>query len=118
MACLCSRIPYGGGGHAGKSCWLIENAENVLRDLGFFDVRVRHHELRSQIGGSDAIQHLARIEVGPAEMKRFLEDGLAERVAADLKRIGYQHVTLDLLGYRRGSTNEVFKPEDIVSTKN
>jgi len=27
---------------------MIEQAENVLRDLGFYDVRVRHHEL----GGS------------------------------------------------------------------
>jgi len=25
---------------------MIEAAENVLRDLGFHDVRVRHHELR------------------------------------------------------------------------
>jgi PP-loop superfamily ATP-utilizing enzyme len=28
-------------------------------------------------------------------------------VADALKKIGYAHVTLDLLGYRRGSTNEV-----------
>jgi PP-loop superfamily ATP-utilizing enzyme len=27
-------------------------------------------------------------------------------VAEALKRIGYAHVTLDLLGYRRGSGNE------------
>jgi PP-loop superfamily ATP-utilizing enzyme len=28
-------------------------------------------------------------------------------VAEALKKIGYAHVTLDLQGYRRGSTNEL-----------
>ena len=50
--------------------------------------------------------HLARIEVGPAEMRRFLEDGMTVHVAEALKRLGYAHVTLDLQGYRRGSANE------------
>ena len=49
---------------------------------------------------------LARIEVGPAEMTKFLEGDTAARVAAELKKIGYWHVTLDLQGYRRGSLNE------------
>ena len=51
--------------------------------------------------------HLARIEVGPAEMRKFLADGISAKVAAALKQIGYAHVTLDLQGYRRGSTNEL-----------
>jgi pyridinium-3,5-biscarboxylic acid mononucleotide sulfurtransferase len=106
MACLSSRIPYGEAVTPEK-LRMIESAENVLRDLGFFDVRVRHHELKSNIGGAEAVRHLARIEVGPAELRRFLEDGLMERVATELKGLGYAHATLDLLGYRRGSTNEV-----------
>ena len=44
MACLSSRIPYGEAVTPEK-LRMIEQAENVLRDLGFFDVRVRHHEL-------------------------------------------------------------------------
>jgi uncharacterized protein len=45
MACLSSRIPYGEAVTPEKLA-MIEQAENVLRDLGFHDVRVRHHELR------------------------------------------------------------------------
>jgi uncharacterized protein len=82
---------------------MIEAGENVLRDLGFYDVRVRHHELKS----AGLTQHLARIEVGPEELKRFVADGVATKVAASLKQAGYHHVTLDLQGYRRGSVNEV-----------
>ena len=52
------------------------------------------------------VTHLARIELGPAEIPRFLNNGVTGRVAEALKKIGYAHVTLDLQGYRRGSLNE------------
>ena len=121
MACLSSRVPYGEAVSPEK-LKMIEQAENLLRDLGFYDVRVRHHELRkaalpstlnpsprqseATAGQPSAILHLARIEVGPAEMRKLLEDGVSLKVAEALKQIGYAHVTLDLQGYRRGSTNE------------
>jgi PP-loop superfamily ATP-utilizing enzyme len=54
--------------------------------------------------------HLARIEVGPAEMRKFLENGTSTKVAEALRKIGYAHVTLDLQGYRRGSSYELIKP--------
>ena len=107
MACLSSRVPYGEPVTPEK-LQMIEQAENVLRDLGFYDVRVRHHELRKPASPSTVL-HLARIEVGPAEMRKFLENGTSARVAEALKQIGYAHVTLDLQGYRRGSVNEVFR---------
>jgi len=121
MACLSSRIPHGEPVSAEK-LRMIEAAENVLRDLGFHDVRVRHHELRNADLGlqikhpaavngtikseirnpkSEIIRHLARIEVGPTELPKFLANGTAERVAGALKQIGYAHVTVDLQGYRR-----------------
>jgi uncharacterized protein len=102
MACLSSRIPQGEPVTPEKLA-MIEAAENVLRDLGFHDVRVRHHELSPK---SEMIQPLARIELGPAEIPRFLEDGVTTKVAGALKKIGYAHVTLDLQGYRRGSVNQ------------
>jgi uncharacterized protein len=137
MACLSSRIPYGEAVTPEK-LRMIEQAENVLRDLGFFDVRVRHHELpmpsfqfpvvnaagpvssppqpaagmnRQPAPGkagprAPAPRHLARIEVEPGEMRRFIEDGVLAKVAGALRQIGYAHVTLDLQGYRRGSANE------------
>jgi len=126
MACLSSRVPYGEPVTPEK-LQMIEQAENVLRDLGFHDVRVRHHELgpKSTVQspkspgdarppgtwglGLGASLHLARIEVGPAEMKKFLQDGVSAKVSAALKQIGYAHVTLDLQGYRRGSGNETLQ---------
>jgi uncharacterized protein len=101
MACLSSRVPYGEPVTPDK-LRMIEEAEYVLRDLGFHDVRVRHHELHPQ----DRTTHLARIEVGADEIPKFLVDGSFTRVAGALKKIGYAHVTLDLQGYRRGSINE------------
>jgi uncharacterized protein len=125
MACLSSRVPYGEAVSPEK-LKMIEQAEDLLRDLGFYDVRVRHHELRKAAlpstlnpsprqseatgGQPSAIIHLARIEVGPAEMRKFLENGTSTKVAEALRKIGYAHVTLDLQGYRRGSTNEVLQP--------
>jgi pyridinium-3,5-biscarboxylic acid mononucleotide sulfurtransferase len=101
MACLSSRVPYGEPVTPQKLN-MIEQAEYVLRDLGFYDVRVRHHELQGQAGKT----HLARIEVGVEEMPKFLANDAFGHVAAALKNIGYTHVTLDLQGYRRGSVNE------------
>jgi len=125
MACLSSRIPYGEAVTQEK-LKMIERAEIVLRDLGFYDVRVRHHELRRAETGTQeplqqpvarvvglstpraaALLHLARIEVGLAELPKFLGNGISSKVAAALKDIGYAYVTVDLQGYRRGSTNEV-----------
>ncbi len=61
---------------------------------------------RITVQGFKGSTAFARIEVGAAELPRFLENDLSARVAAALKQIGYTHVTLDLLGYRRGSRNE------------
>jgi uncharacterized protein len=101
MACLSSRVPYGQPVTPEK-LRMIEEAEYVLRDLGFYDVRVRHHEWAP--GGRDA---LARIEVGVEEMPKLLLEGVFARVAEALRKIGYRHVTLDLQGYRRGSLNQM-----------
>jgi uncharacterized protein len=113
MACLSSRIPYGESVTPEK-LRMIEAAENVLRDLGFYDLRVRHHELgpQSSLGG-ELKTHLARIEVGPSELPRLLENETGLQVAEALKRIGYAHVTVDLQGYRRGSLNEQKKEKPV-----
>jgi uncharacterized protein len=83
---------------------MIEQAEYALRDLGFYEVRVRHHEMQKQ--------SLARIELAPGEISAMLSDDRFSTVAEKLKNIGYAHVTLDLQGYRRGSTNEVLLKKD------
>ena len=97
MACLSSRIPWGEPVTEEK-LKMIEQAENFIRDLGFHDVRVRHHELKNG--------HLARVEVGIAELPKLLAGENFLRVGEALKKMGYAHVTLDLQGYRQGSLNE------------
>jgi len=122
MACLSSRIPWGEPVTEEK-LKMIEQAENFIRDLGFHDVRVRHHELHSNVKSLDrcivksegndstiqrfnAVTSLARIEVGIAELPRLLAGENFLRVGEALKKMGYAHVTLDLHGYRPGSLNE------------
>jgi uncharacterized protein len=67
-----------------------------LRELGFRQLRVRHHD------------KIARIEVERAEIPRLVEDEMSRIVTEGLKNIGYTYVTVDLMGYRTGSMNETF----------
>jgi uncharacterized protein len=92
-ACLSSRIPYNSEVTTEK-LQMIERAEAALRDLGFRVCRVRHHDT------------LARIELGTNELHRALDPDVRERIVRELRAIGYQHVTIDLQGYRMGSLNE------------
>ena len=92
-ACLSSRIPYNSEVTPEK-LRMIERAEAVLRELGFRVCRVRHHDT------------VARLEIGEDELSRALESGTRERIVRELRAIGYQHVTIDLQGYRMGSLNE------------
>ena len=110
MACLSSRIPYGERVTPEK-LRMLEEAEYVLRDWGFYDVRVRHHEIggpsrADATNGLAPVTHLARIELGASEIPRLLENNRLAQVAEQLKQLGYAHVTLDMAGYRRGSMNE------------
>jgi pyridinium-3,5-biscarboxylic acid mononucleotide sulfurtransferase len=104
MACLSSRVAPGEPVTVAK-LRMIEEAEYCLWDLGFREVRVRHHEL-----GGLAPGHLARIELGSSEIPRLMEAQQFALVAERFRALGYQQVTLDLAGYRRGSTNGVTAP--------
>ncbi len=95
MACFSSRIPYGSKVDV-TSLRMIYKAEKLLRELGFRQVRVRHHD------------KIARIEVERSELPRLIEDELSRVVTDGLRKIGYTYVTVDLLGYRTGSMNESF----------
>jgi pyridinium-3,5-biscarboxylic acid mononucleotide sulfurtransferase len=92
-ACLSSRIPYNSEVTTEK-LGMIERAEAVLRHMGFRVCRVRHHD------------QLARLEIGADELNRALDPAVREQIVRELRAIGYQHVTIDLRGYRMGSLNE------------
>jgi pyridinium-3,5-biscarboxylic acid mononucleotide sulfurtransferase len=95
-ACLSSRIPYFSE-VTDEKLRMIERAEAALRDLGFRICRVRHHDT------------LARLELGPGEIARALEPAVAEAIDRELRAVGYEHVTVDLRGYRLGSLNEALR---------
>ena len=95
--CLSSRIPYGEIVNPEKLS-LIERGEALIRARGFQEVRVRLHELKSG--------YLGRIELTSHLLERFFAEGHAQALDAELKGIGFQHVTVDMAGYRQGSLNE------------
>jgi uncharacterized protein len=92
LACLASRFPYG---HriSREELRQIAAAEQLLRELGLRQVRVRHYG------------ETARIEVLEEEMPMLLEAETRKRIVAEFHRLGYLYVTLDLEGYRTGSMN-------------
>lgn len=93
LACLSSRFPYGTRITA-DLLDRLDRAEDFLRnDLGFRQVRVRHH---------DAI---ARLEVETAEMDRLMDPALREQISGRLKDLGYTYVAVELSGYKSGSLN-------------
>ncbi|HZO73463.1 MAG TPA: ATP-dependent sacrificial sulfur transferase LarE [Ktedonobacteraceae bacterium] len=95
MACFSSRIPYGSKVDV-ASLQMIYQAEKLLHELGFRQLRVRHHD------------KVARIEVERSEIPRLIEEEMSRTVTDGLRKIGYTYVTVDLSGYRRGSMNEGF----------
>lgn len=91
-ACLSSRVPYGTPITL-TMLSQIEQAELFLKNLGFQQLRVRHH------------QQVARLEVEPETFPAVLAH--RAEIVDKLKELGYAYVTLDLAGFRSGSMNEV-----------
>lgn len=94
FACLASRFPYGEKITPEKLA-MVDKAEQYLLDLGFKQVRVRHHG------------DTARIEVAESERLKFFDLKLMDNVYKQFKKIGFAYTALDLKGYRTGSMNEV-----------
>jgi len=97
--CLSSRVPYGER-ITPEKLRQIDAAETFLREQGFRECRVRHHDT------------LARIEVPAEQIARFADPQFRANVDARLRELGFQYVALDLRGFRSGSLNEVL-PDQI-----
>ena len=93
FACLSSRFPYGTR-ITRENLRLVDRAEQFLFDLGIRQFRVRHHDT------------LARIEVDPQEIEFVSAKSIRTQINQKFKSLGYEHVALDLQGYRSGSLNE------------
>ena len=71
----------------------IERAEAYLRAIGFREFRVRLHD------------DLARIEIASSEMARMFDNATIDAVNEKFSSIGFRYITLDLQGFRSGSTS-------------
>lgn len=93
FACLSSRFPYGMR-ITRELLRQVDDAEQFLYDLGIRQFRVRHHG------------ELARIELDSQEIALLRQESIRNQINEHYKTLGYEHVTLDLQGYRSGSLNE------------
>jgi uncharacterized protein len=92
LACLATRIPYGTP-ITTETLEKIEQAENIILDLGFSTCRVRCHE------------NTARLELDSAELNRMLEPTYRKKIVTSLRKLGFLYVALDLEGYGQGKMN-------------
>ncbi|MGE5236759.1 MAG: ATP-dependent sacrificial sulfur transferase LarE [Acidobacteriota bacterium] len=92
--CLSSRIPYGEP-ITSEKLEQIGRAEAAVRELGFRELRVRHH-------GS-----VARIELPRPDLVRVIAEGLEGEIVRRVRATGFTFVALDLEGLRSGSLNRL-----------
>ncbi len=96
FACLSSRFPYGDKITPDR-LRKVDQAEQVLLDSGFHQVRVRYHG------------NLARIETDEDGIIKLLDPSLRRDIDKKLRDIGFVYITADLRGYRTGAMNETLR---------
>ena len=97
--CLSSRIAYGIPVTIERLSE-VDRGEEILRELGFKEFRVRHHD------------SLVRLEIAPAELERALRMEVVQEFGRRFRELGFKYVTLDLQGFRSGAMNEVLDQSD------
>ncbi len=101
--CLSSRVEYGRT-VTREVLEQVERGEESLRQLGFRELRVRHHG------------ELARVEIAREELPRALTMEMMDAISAALLEAGFKYVTLDCKGFRSGSMNVVL-PVEVLARK-
>ena len=94
FACLSSRFVYGET-ISKEKLGMVDRAEQLLLDLGFHQVRVRIHDT------------MARIEVLPEEFVKLIAEDTRAKIITSFREYGFTYISMDLIGYRTGSMNEV-----------
>ncbi len=104
--CLSSRIAYGLPVTI-ERLGTIDRGEAIMREMGFREFRVRHHD------------DLVRLEIAPGEMPRALSPDMVLEFARRFRDLGFRYVTLDLHGYRTGAMNEVLNnnPSQVTNSR-
>jgi pyridinium-3,5-biscarboxylic acid mononucleotide sulfurtransferase len=96
--CLSSRVEYGRT-VTREVLEQVERGEESLRQLGFREMRVRHHG------------ELARVEIARGELPRALTMEMMDAITTALKQAGFKYVTLDCAGFRSGSMNAMLSAD-------
>jgi pyridinium-3,5-biscarboxylic acid mononucleotide sulfurtransferase len=104
-ACLSSRVEYGRP-VTRETLSVIEQGEDSLRELGFRQVRVRHHG------------EIVRIEIAKDELPKALDPQMAATFTRIFTGLGFKFVTLDLQGFRSGSMNALVPASELALGKN
>ncbi len=94
--CLSSRIAYGTPVTI-ERLGTVDRGEEIMRELGFREFRVRHHD------------QIVRLEIAPAELDNALRRDVVDLLAEKFRELGFRYVTLDLHGYRTGAMNEILR---------
>ena len=102
FACLASRLPYGTQ-VTPERLEQVARAETALRNERFHTFRVRYHG------------DTARLELGPDELLRVAEPAVAQRLVTAIRAEGFQHIAVDLAGFRSGSQNEKSRDSNLLS---
>lgn len=88
FTCLATRFPYGVK-ITKKNLKKVEMAENLLASKTFKKLRVRSHG------------NIARIEISEKDFTKLMSQ--RKTIIKKFKEFGFDYITLDLEGYRRGS---------------
>jgi uncharacterized protein len=94
MACLATRFAHGTLLTA-ENLARVEKAEEILGELGLSIYRARYHG------------DLVRVEVAPSEISKLVTDDVRSRLVAEMRLLGFRHVTVDLSGYHSGPSKEI-----------
>ncbi len=102
--CLSSRIAYGLPVTVERLS-AVERGEEILREMGLREFRVRHHD------------NLVRLEIARSEMSRIMNADMFVNLSRRFRELGFKYVTLDLDGFRSGAMNEVLvQPQKLKAT--
>ncbi len=101
--CLASRVAYGEQVTPDR-LRQIDQAELLLKSLGFTSVRVRYHS-----------GDLARIEVAESDLPQLTDPENRRQIVQGLGQLGFRFICLDLQGFRSGSLNVLIPSDQVVA---
>ena len=104
MACFASRIPYNQQINVKKLEMISEGERFLKKTFNLSQLRVRYHEI-----------DLARIEFLPEDLCKILcQKENLELINKKFKELGFFYVTIDIMGFRSGSMNEILSKNGII----